>query len=54
MQAALRYAIMMKRLGKPLTEYDGVGFGAMAYAGQRRGRSGEATLAKGSISTCSR
>ncbi len=45
--SALRYAIMMKRLGKPLADYDGIGFGAMPYAGQRRDRSGDATLAQG-------
>lgn len=45
--SALRYAIMMKRHGKPLAEYDGIGYGAMPYAGQRRDRSSEAEIARG-------
>jgi hypothetical protein len=45
--SALRYAIMMRRHGKARSECDGVGYGRMPYAGQRRERSGEATLAKG-------
>ena len=37
--SALRYAIMMRRSGRARSECDGVGFGNMPYAGQRRGRS---------------
>jgi len=33
---ALRYAVMMRRSGKPRLECDGVGFGSMPYAGHRR------------------
>ena len=33
---ALRYAIMMKRHGREWAECDGVGYGAMPYAAQRR------------------
>jgi len=36
---AMRYAIMMKRSGRARSECDGVGYGAMPYAGQRRDRS---------------
>jgi hypothetical protein len=43
---ALRYAIMMKRSGKPLAECEGVGYGAMPYAGQRRA-TGEVQIADG-------
>jgi len=34
--SALRYAIMMRRGGKLLAECDGIGFGSMAFAGQRQ------------------
>jgi hypothetical protein len=34
--SALRYAIMMRRSGKSRSECDGVGYGNMPYAGQRR------------------
>jgi hypothetical protein len=42
--SALRYAVMMRRSGKPRSECDGIGFGNMPFAGQRadpqpRGRS---------------
>jgi hypothetical protein len=43
---AMRYAIMMRRSGRARSECDGVGFGAMPFAGQRRERSGP-QLAKG-------
>ena len=43
---ALRYAIIMKRSGKPLSECEGVGYGAMPYAGQRRA-TGEVQIADG-------
>jgi hypothetical protein len=43
--SALRYAIMMRRQGKPQSECDGVGFGAMPYAGQRAERSREQKVA---------
>jgi phage terminase large subunit-like protein len=33
---ALRYGIMMKRSGRPRSECDGVGFGTMPFAAQRR------------------
>jgi hypothetical protein len=36
---AMRYAIMMRRSGRARSECDGVGFGAMPFAGQRRERS---------------
>jgi hypothetical protein len=45
--SALRYAIMMRRHGKARSDCDGVGFGNMAYAGQRRDRSSEPQMAKG-------
>jgi hypothetical protein len=47
--SALRYAIMMKRSGKPLSECDGVGYGhaMMPYAGQHRDRSREPKMARG-------
>jgi len=38
--SALRYACMMKRQGRALSECDGIGYGAMPYAGQRRANSG--------------
>jgi hypothetical protein len=44
---ALRYAIMMKRSGRPRSDCDGVGFGSMPYAGQRRTSSAEPQIAKG-------
>ena len=39
--SALRYAIMMRRSGKPLSECEGIGYGNMPYAHQQpqRGRS---------------
>ena len=47
--SALRYAIMMKRSGKPLSECDGVGYGhaIMPFAGQYRDRSCEPKMARG-------
>ena len=45
---AFRYALMMKRHGKPRRECDGIGYGNMPYAGQRRDDfSGGSGLAKG-------
>jgi hypothetical protein len=38
--SALRYAVMMRRNGKARSDCDGVGFGSMPYAGQRRTGSG--------------
>ena len=38
--SAFRYACMMKRHGKPLSECDGIGYGVMPYAGQRRASAG--------------
>ena len=37
--SALRYAIMMRRSGKPLNDCEGIGYGAMPYARQRRSSS---------------
>jgi hypothetical protein len=34
--AALRYAVMMRRSGRALSDCDGIGFGDMPFAGQRR------------------
>jgi phage terminase large subunit-like protein len=34
--SAFRYAVMCRRHGKPLSEYDGIGIGSMPFAGQRR------------------
>jgi hypothetical protein len=39
--SALRYGIMMRRGGKPLSECQGVGYGNMPYANQRPERSGQ-------------
>jgi phage terminase large subunit-like protein len=39
--SAVRYAIMMRRQGKPLSECEGIGFGNMPYARQSPGRSRE-------------
>ena len=44
---ALRYAVMMRRQGRTRSECDGVGFGSMPFAGQRRDRNREAGGAKG-------
>jgi hypothetical protein len=41
-----RYAIMMRRSGKPRSQCDGVGFGNMPFAGQRADRSLEQQVAK--------
>jgi phage terminase large subunit-like protein len=38
MVSALRYAIMMRRSGKPLSECEGIGFGASPYARQQPNR----------------
>jgi phage terminase large subunit-like protein len=46
MVSALRYAVMSKRRGKPMSECDGVGFGPMQFAGQRA-TSREPRLARG-------
>jgi phage terminase large subunit-like protein len=43
---ALRYAVMMKRSGKPCSECEGVGFGNMPFAGQRADRSGQQQVAR--------
>jgi hypothetical protein len=37
--SAFRYAVMMRRQGRTRSECDGVGFGNMPFAGQRRDRS---------------
>jgi phage terminase large subunit-like protein len=44
--SALRYAIMMRRSGKPRSECEGIGYGTMPFAGQRL-RSHEPQLATG-------
>jgi hypothetical protein len=36
--SAARYAIMMRRSGKPLDDCEGVGFGSLPFAGQRSQR----------------
>ena len=36
---------MSRRFGRAIAETDGVGFGPMPYAGQRRGDSGEVQIA---------
>jgi phage terminase large subunit-like protein len=43
---AMRYATMMRRQGRPRSECDGIGYGAMPFAGQRRERA-EPQMAKG-------
>jgi phage terminase large subunit-like protein len=45
--SALRYAIMMRRNGKALSDCDGVGYGAMPFAGQRREQGGASQMARG-------
>ena len=45
--SAVRYAIMMRRHGKPLSECDGIGYGNMPFAGQRRGGGGGQQIAEG-------
>jgi hypothetical protein len=45
--SAVRYAHMMRRSGKAWADCDGVGFGAMPYAGQRRAGGGKPLMAKG-------
>jgi phage terminase large subunit-like protein len=45
--SALRYAIMMRRQGKPLSDCEGVGYGNMPYAAQRAQRR-EPQFARGS------
>jgi phage terminase large subunit-like protein len=45
--SALRYAIMMRRSGKMLAELDGVGYGNMPFAAQRRNGAGEPLIASG-------
>jgi hypothetical protein len=42
----MRYAIMMRRSGQPRSGVDGVGFGAMPFAGQRAHRGFEQQVAK--------
>jgi hypothetical protein len=46
--SALRYGIMMRRQGKPLTECDGIGYGNMPYAMRRPERSRGQQYARGS------
>jgi hypothetical protein len=38
---------MMRRHGRPRADCDGIGYGSMPYAGQRRGRSRELQMASG-------
>ena len=38
---AFRYAVMGKRQGRPLADYDGIGIGGLPYAGQRRQQGGQ-------------
>src|SRR5262249_14377198 len=44
---AFRYALMMRRSARPRVECEGVGFGAMLYAGHRPERRGEPQMARG-------
>jgi hypothetical protein len=39
--SALRYAVMSRRKGKPLSECEGIGYGPMPLAGQNRDRIGQ-------------
>ena len=48
--SALRYAIMMRRSGKPHSECDGIGFSNMPYASQRRDSSVSTQFARGTPS----
>jgi phage terminase large subunit-like protein len=43
---ALRYAVMMRRSGRPLSDCDGIGYGPMPWAAQRRS-GGEQQIARG-------
>jgi hypothetical protein len=43
---AMRYAIMMRRSGKPRSDCDGVGFGNMPFAGQRADGRGQSQVAR--------
>jgi phage terminase large subunit-like protein len=45
--SALRYAIMMRRQGKMLSDCDGVGHGNLPFAAQRRNGAGDAAIADG-------
>ena len=45
--SALRYAIMMRRSGKSLQDCDGIGYGNMPFAGQRREQRTGSGMAKG-------
>lgn len=48
--SALRYAIMMKRHGKPLSDCEGIGFGALPYARQQAARNQQhSRFARGTI-----
>jgi len=44
--AALRYCFMGRRLGQPLAESDGIGYGNLPHSGQRRASGGQ-TIARG-------
>jgi hypothetical protein len=45
--SALRYAIMMRRQGKPLSECEGIGFSNLPYARQRADSSRATQFARG-------
>jgi phage terminase large subunit-like protein len=45
--SALRYGVMMRRSGKPLSDCDGIGYGAAPYARQRRDSGRDQQLAAG-------
>jgi len=45
--SAMRYAVMMRRGGKPVSDCDGVGYGAMPLARQRRESSSNGGMASG-------
>jgi phage terminase large subunit-like protein len=45
--SALRYAIMMRRQGKPLSECEGIGYGPMPYSAQNSQRGRQTQFARG-------
>jgi hypothetical protein len=45
--SAMRYAIMMRRNGKPLSDCEGIGFGPQPYAAQRSQGNRQTQFARG-------
>jgi hypothetical protein len=43
---AMRYAIMMRRSGRPLSDCEGIGYGPMPWAGQRRSSNFDQQIAR--------